>query len=325
MQKFRCKRPQKSLVFSAPSKPADQRSDRPGFSPLLASLLSCTLKDGLCNRTAFQMLRDIYPYVSVKDRQVIDGLIEYQDIAGDIASRGPRRVLQPYTMKRALTNREKFFGLLRTLRRYGGRRTDETFSILERIIEMNDKFSRYASGEKNMGNILQLMGPASGGKGGDGTVTKQNDMGNMGNLAAMMSMMNQMRAMGNPAGQSAKGNDMDMSNLMQMMSMMNAMKGQSGTGGMDTENMMRMMSMMNAMKGQNGAGSGMDTENMMRMMSMMNAMKGQGDTGGMDMGNMANVMQMLNTMQGQGGGMPDADTMAQLMQMLNKKDGGPDT
>lgn len=124
MQNFSSHRPPRSAVYQPPPAPQPEapfpEEHLAGFSPLLASLLSLTIKDGLCNKTAFHLLRDIYPYVSSPDRQTIDGLLEMQQIAGDIASRGPYHGLQPYTMKRALTNREKLFGLLKVLRRYGG-------------------------------------------------------------------------------------------------------------------------------------------------------------------------------------------------------------
>lgn len=68
MQNFSSHRPPRSAVYQPPPAPQPEAAfpeeHLAGFSPLLASLLSLTIKDGLCNKTAFHLLRDIYPYVS---------------------------------------------------------------------------------------------------------------------------------------------------------------------------------------------------------------------------------------------------------------------
>lgn len=239
MQNFSSHRPPRSAVYQPPPAPQPEapfpEEHLAGFSPLLASLLSLTIKDGLCNKTAFHLLRDIYPYVSSPDRQTIDGLLEMQQIAGDIASRGPYHGLQPYTMKRALTNREKLFGLLKVLRRYGGRESDATFTQLERALDINDKIQKYSGKPggpaQDMASMLGLLSQMGGPNGRPGGKGNPGPMGNMGQMAQMMGQMGQMQ------------------NMMKMMGNMKNM-GNSGAGGsgMDPSMMASLMQMMNGNK-----------------------------------------------------------------------------
>lgn len=237
MQNFSSHRPPRSAVYQPPPAPHPEapfpEEHLAGFSPLLASLLSLTIKDGLCNKTAFHLLRDIYPYVSSPDRQTIDGLLEMQQIAGDIASRGPYHGLQPYTMKRALTNREKLFGLLKVLRRYGGRESDATFTQLERALDINDKIQKYSGRPggpaQDMASMLGLLSQMGGPNGKPGDKGNPGPMGNMGQMAQMMGQMGQMQ------------------NMMKMMGNMKNM-GNPGAGGMDPSMMASLMQMMNGNK-----------------------------------------------------------------------------
>ena len=211
MQNFSSHRPPRSAVYQPP--PASHpeapfpEEHLAGFSPLLASLLSLTIKDGLCNKTAFHLLRDIYPYVSSPDRQTIDGL----------------------------TNREKLFGLLKVLRRYGGRESDATFTQLERALDINDKIQKYSGRPggpaQDMASMLGLLSQMGGPNGRPGGKGNPGPMGNMGQMAQMMGQMGQMQ------------------NMMKMMGNMKNM-GNSGAGssGMDPSMMASLMQMMNGNK-----------------------------------------------------------------------------
>lgn len=155
------KRPPQSAVVNPPSaREAAPRQQQvlpaEGFSPMLTALLSCTLKDGLCNHTAFHLLKDIYPYVAEKDRRQIDLLLGCRNLAGDILAHPYFPPLSVHSRKRPLTPTEKFLGLLRTLSRYGGQNAGQTFTILERFLSMQQRFSKAASGSQ-MSQILELM------------------------------------------------------------------------------------------------------------------------------------------------------------------------
>ncbi len=316
MQNFRNRRPPKSTVFCEPPKPCRREECRAEFSPLLASLLSCTLRDGLCNHTSFLIFRDMYPFVSAHDRRVIDGLIECQNIAGDIASRYPVHILKPYSMRRALTGRERFLGMLRVLRKYGGRETDCTFSLLERYIGLSERFGFGRQFRKNDwdGTHDLVKHISDGRKGGE----RMNDMANM------MQMLSMLGAMGNRMGggrsEDGGGNAAgmgNMENMMRMMSMLGAMNNgggagaPSGEGGFDMAKAMQMMSMLGAMNNGGGASApagegGFDMAKAMQMMSMLNTMNNGGGAGApagngnVDMAQVTQMMNMLNAMGGMG-------------------------
>lgn len=240
MQNFYRQRPPQSAVYQEPLAPAPeapfQKERLSGFSPLLASLLSLTIKDGLCNKTAFHLLRDIYPYVSAPDRQTISGLLDIQQIAGDIASHQPYHGLKPYTMKRALTSREKLLGLLNVLRRYGGRESDATFTQLERALAMGDKLNKYTNqsggSQQNMASMINLMGQLGNFGGGQAknSSMQANPMANLGQMAQMMGQMGQMQ------------------NMMNMMKTMGGMGSGGGGANLDPSMMANLMGMMNGGK-----------------------------------------------------------------------------
>ena len=187
-----------------------------GFSPFLSSLLSCTLKDGFCNHTAFQLLNDIYPYVSGRDREVISQLLhtkEFAQYVGEIPQNSYS--LRDIRVHAPLTREQRFLNLLRVFKKYGGIQSDQTFSLFERALNMqcraqkasnfNDMmglFSQFIPGMQNhpLVNMMGMMNHMQSGSGGI-------------NPAAMMNMMNLMNG--------GNGSGMNPAALMNMMNFMN--------------------------------------------------------------------------------------------------------
>lgn len=207
-----------------PSVPQKKKPDyqQAGFSPFLSSLLSCTLKDGLCNHTAFQLLNDIYPYVSGQDRETISQLLHTKEFANYVGGIPQNSYsLRELRVHAPLTSQQRFLNLLRVFKKYGGIASDQAFSLFERALSMQCRAQKATNFSDMIGLFSQFM-PGM-----------QNNP-----LINMMSMMNNMQG-GNGS--------MDPSSLMSMMNMMNGMNGTSGSGGMNPAALMNMMNMMNTM------------------------------------------------------------------------------
>lgn len=205
---------------------SEHKPDESGFSPMLSALFTMILKDGFCNSSAFAMLRDVAPYVSHADAKIIDGLLKFGNKANHLMLNDGCD-LHRHKYNISLSNRQKFLQLLQVLRRYGGKSSDDAFTMIERVMEMNDrvdgtdfnsmlelimpgqKFSYKGKEVKNerkeqkneMESVMQLLSMMNG--------------GNASEMSSAMNMFNSMRNMGN------MGNMGDMGNLAQLFSMMN--------------------------------------------------------------------------------------------------------
>ncbi len=136
------RRPDKKNIYKKPENSVLKELEKiPDLSPMLLFLISVAVRDGFVHTTAFSLLKDIYPYVSLTDRQVIENVLGYGNIARKLARDGPFRPLSPPIRKRALTNQEKFSGLLKTLSRYGGQNARRTFMQLEQYMLFRSRVS----------------------------------------------------------------------------------------------------------------------------------------------------------------------------------------
>jgi len=208
MRSFEIRPPQNSFYRR---KEAPQPSGQAGFSPLLNGLLACTLKDNFCRTTAFSLLRDLYPYTEGGDRTQIDRLLEIRNGAGQIAGEPARARLERYSMKRPLTQRDRLFGMMRVLKRYGGRESASVFAQIERVLAFETRLKNASSNPLSM---LGLSGPM--------------------NLASMMGGLSGFPGMGGSSG--AGGFDPSM--LAGMLGGRNS--GPSGAGGLDPSALMGM-------------------------------------------------------------------------------------
>jgi len=261
-----------------------------GFSPMLSSLLACTLKDGFCNQTAFDLLNDIYPYVCGQDRAQIGRLLGLKGLSNNVMSVPVNTYnLRPIRLHAPLTNTQKFLNLIRVLRRYGGMSSAYIFDSIERIIRVKCRYNQAT----DFGNIVNAvtncipgMNRGAGGPFGNG------GFGNMGNIMQMMSMMNMMNGMGggmNPAG---------------LANMMNGMGGAGGGGpNFDPAMLAALMNMMNGGGANPGGpgnpangsgGGGMNPSQLINLMGMMNGMGGGGNGQNMDFSRLAEMMNLFN-------------------------------
>lgn len=206
------------MTVKRPPKNAIKIQDQgPGFSPALSSLLSCTIKDGFCNKTSWSLLRDIYPYVSPHDRTQIDKVLTARNVAGEIAAHPAMPQMETFRLKKPLTQEEKFLGLLKVLQKYGGASSNNTFAMLERMIAMKNRMSRL-SGNMNspsaIFDIMDMMGnsPVSG---------EMKQMANMMNMMQSLGSLGNMGNMANMMGNMASGGGMDMGMMMELMKNMN--------------------------------------------------------------------------------------------------------
>ena len=209
----------KNVYQKPPMVPAKKGPDvqSVGFSPFLSSLLSCTLKDGFCNHTAFQLLNDIYPYVGGRDREIISQLLhtkEFAQYVGGIPQNSYS--LRDIRVHAPLTREQRFLNLLRVFKKYGGIQSDQAFSLFERALHMRCRAQKASNFSDMMGLFSQFI-PGM-----------QNNP-----FVNMTGMMNSMQR--GPEG-------MDPSAIMNMMNLMNG--GGNGSG-MNPAALMNMMNLMN--------------------------------------------------------------------------------
>lgn len=197
-------------VKRPPKKAIAMQDSVHGFSPMLSSLLSCTVKDGLCNQTSWALLRDIYPYVSPQDRHQIDRVLSARNLAGEIAAHPAMPQMETFRLKKPLTQEEKFLGLLKVLRKYGGASSNNTFAMLERMLAMKHRMEHLAGCQNDMSAMMEMMELLGGSSAG----------GEMKQMANMMSMMQALGSMNGASGNGSSGG-MDMSMMMELMKHMN--------------------------------------------------------------------------------------------------------
>ena len=216
-------RPDQNAVYKPEAAPP-QRVERqgPGFSPLLTALLTITGKDGLVNKTPFSLLKDIYPYASAYDWARIEQLLASHNAASEIMQHPMLPHLEAYNIKRPLTNEQRFLGMLRVLRKYGGQNADVTFAMLERMLAMKHRMDNVSHGG-GMGDVLSMLGGLPGVGGGPANTANSGPLSNMAGMMQMMNLMNGMNngGMSNLAGLLGGMNGGGMPNLAGLMSGMN--------------------------------------------------------------------------------------------------------
>ena len=169
--------------------PKQQPQRQPPLSPMLSALLGTTLQDGLCNRTAFNLLADIYPYTTGRDRESIKNLLDMHAQLSYIADSPALPPVRTHCLRRPMTQEERLRGMLRVLRKYGGMKQNSAFTMMERYFDMSARVNSLRGGTGGMGDILSMISPGAAG------------MGNM------LNMMQNLQGMQN----------MDMSALLNMM------------------------------------------------------------------------------------------------------------
>ena len=229
------------------------------LSPMLVGLLSMASEDSKGALPSMALLEDIYPYVSSEDRIVLGELLGYQSIAKEFMLPSRHNHLNFAHAKKALTNRERMFGLLRTLSKYSGDGGSESLAGIEHYIHLFERISREPSGRMDMSLMPDLFELFSGGQ------QLGDDMRQMLGLMSMLGNAN--------SGSSA---NTDMASMLSMLSPFLGTNKKDASeevsnAGMNMQSMMQMVQMMGALsKNTGGSGGNMDMQALIQMMQAMN-------------------------------------------------------
>ena len=113
------------------------------FSPELSFLLAMTLKDGLRQGSATDLLRSIEPYVTAGDREAIHQILGAQQVAVEYRKNPPTA---PYGFPGAGLNGFSRLSrqqtLLEILQHYASRDSSDMMKTLQRSTQMQENFDR---------------------------------------------------------------------------------------------------------------------------------------------------------------------------------------
>lgn len=170
------------------------------FSPELSFLLAMTLKDGLRQGSAVDLLRSIEPYVSARDREAIHRIMGAQQMAEEYRRNPPAAPPHgfPGSGLNGFSRLSRQQTLLEILQNYASRESSDLMKTLQRSAQMQENFDRMTRRMEKMRNMktsspedmfeaLSMFMPAS----------EQSQFKNMQN---MMRMMGTMGNMGNMSG-----------------------------------------------------------------------------------------------------------------------------
>ena len=125
-----------------------------GLSDMLTALIAMTLSDGLANNALFGLLADILPYTEEGDRRQITNMLGLRNAARQYCA------AESTLPHRALTSTERLLGLLNVLKKYSAKETTDQFTMLERMMRMQQKMEQ--SGGDLMPLVMDLMGADMG-------------------------------------------------------------------------------------------------------------------------------------------------------------------
>ncbi|MDD5018593.1 MAG: hypothetical protein PHO15_10915 [Eubacteriales bacterium] len=134
----------------------DDLMKRATFSPELSFLLAMTLKDGLCQNTVLDMLKNIEPYVSPADKEAIRSILGAKQMTDDFRQSAP--VYAPQHGSSGLSDYSRLTrqqALLNVLQKYASHDTGVLMHNLQRSAEMQENFERMNKRMqklRNMGN-----------------------------------------------------------------------------------------------------------------------------------------------------------------------------
>ncbi len=162
------------------------------FSPELSFLLAMTLKDGLCQNTVLDMLKNIEPYVSKSDKQAIHSVLGAKKLTDDFKQSSPE--YRPGHSDSGLSDFSKLSrqqSLLNVLQRYASHDTGAMMQSLIKSAKMQEDFERMSrrmqklrdmdnSSPEDMFEAMSMFMP-------------QKEQANFKNMQNMMRMMKSMK------------------------------------------------------------------------------------------------------------------------------------
>lgn len=164
------------------------------FSPELSFLLAMTLKDGLRQGSAFDMLKNIEPFVSAGDREAIHQILGARKMAEDYRKNPP--VIPhgyPGSGLNEFSKLSRQQALLEILQSYASRESSDMMRALQRSAQMQENFERMirrmeklrnmkTSSPQDMFEAMSMFMPQD----------QQSQFNNMQNMMRMMNMMGNM-------------------------------------------------------------------------------------------------------------------------------------
>jgi hypothetical protein len=124
------------------------------FSPELSFLLAMTMKDGLRQGSAMDLLRNIEPHVSASDREAIHQIIGAQKMAEEYRRNPPT---MPYGFPGSGLNNfsrmSRQQALLEILQNYASNESSDMMRALQRSTQMQENFDRMVKRMEKMRNM----------------------------------------------------------------------------------------------------------------------------------------------------------------------------
>jgi len=138
--------------------PAAQAEDNllknAAFSPGLSFLLAMTMKDGLRQGTAMDLLRSIEPYVSASDREAIRQIMNAQKMADEYRHNPPSMTYGfPGADLNGFSRMSRQQALLEILQHYASRDGSEMMRAMQRSVQMQDNFDRMVKRIEKLRNM----------------------------------------------------------------------------------------------------------------------------------------------------------------------------
>lgn len=164
------------------------------FSPELSFLLAMTMKDGLKQGSATDMLKSIEPFVSTGDREAIHQILGAQRMAEEYR-RNPPNIPHSYPGSglNEFSKLSRQQSLLEILQNYASRESSDLMRALQRSAQMQENFERMirrmekmrnmkTSSPQDMFEAMSMFMPKD----------QQSQFNNMQNMMRMMNMMGNM-------------------------------------------------------------------------------------------------------------------------------------
>lgn len=122
---------------------ADEMLKNASFSPELSFLLALTLKDGMRQGSAMDMLKSIEPYVSAGDREAIHKILGAQKLAEEYRRTPPSSPFGfPGSGLSDFSRLSRQQALLEILQHYASHESSDLMRSLQRSAQMQESFER---------------------------------------------------------------------------------------------------------------------------------------------------------------------------------------
>ena len=159
MEYWNRKLPERQAVQMPERSRQKKEQPAPALSSSLHSLLSMAMVNELSQPEMLELLRDLYPFASPRDRSAIADILGYEQAAKTLAYHSIRPNLSgPPANKRYLTAQDRMLGMMKVFQKYNPSAASG-FHQLEKILHMQKKLSRLdPTRPESMLSLLPLLG-----------------------------------------------------------------------------------------------------------------------------------------------------------------------